>query len=63
VVIEIMKYGSGFILANSSFSWWAGFLRITHASVVVAPKPWFRNIPVSQDLVPRDWITQDSEWT
>jgi glycosyltransferase involved in cell wall biosynthesis len=62
-VIEIMKYGSGFVLANSSFSWWAGFLRITPASVVVAPKPWFRNIPVSQDLVPRDWITQDSEWT
>ena len=62
-ILEIMRHGSAYILANSSFSWWAGFLRKDHDALVIAPKTWFQKLRVSPSLIPLEWNTQESEWT
>ena len=47
---------SNFILANSSFSWWAAYLSNNVNKLVVAPAKWFNvNIDTS-DLIPKEWI-------
>jgi len=33
------------IAANSTFSWWGGFLASEHAAKVFLPDPWFHNWP------------------
>jgi hypothetical protein len=42
------------IIANSSFSWWAGWLNTNPQKIVIAPKQWFRTVPT--DIVPETWI-------
>ncbi|WP_018611017.1 alpha-1,2-fucosyltransferase [Segetibacter koreensis] len=42
------------ILANSSFSWWAGWLNKNPEKMVIAPEKWFR--AVHTDIVPPSWI-------
>jgi hypothetical protein len=54
--LQLMREGSGFILANSTFSWWAASLRRDKSAPVVAPEPWFKNMDEPRDLVPNEWI-------
>ena len=54
--LEIMKLGHNYIIANSSFSWWAAKLSRVENKVVVAPKPWFVGAVEPTDLIPIDWI-------
>jgi hypothetical protein len=56
---EIMRLGHGYILANSSFSFWAAILRRNQHSDVCAPTPWFKksffqssNYPLEWNLIP-----------
>lgn len=45
------------IIANSSFSWWAGWLNRNPNKVVVAPKQWFNDLSVNtSDIIPSSWI-------
>ena len=53
---ELMRYGQGYILSNSSFSWWAASLSHEFSPVIVAPKPWFQSEIDPIDLIPEDWI-------
>lgn len=43
------------IIANSSFSWWGGWLNSNKGKIVVAPKKWFEFTP-NYDVLPADWI-------
>jgi hypothetical protein len=44
-----------FVIANSSFSWWAAWL--SGSTEVVAPKDWFARPDLdSQDVCPKDWV-------
>jgi glycosyltransferase involved in cell wall biosynthesis len=52
---QLMRQGSGYILGNSSFSWWAAYLRMKSNVPVFAPTPWFKAIPQPHRLFPDDW--------
>jgi hypothetical protein len=54
--LEAMRLGKGYVIANSSFSWWAAQLSHTPNAKVIAPTPWFigQNEPV--ELIPPNWV-------
>lgn len=55
--IRLMAACEHFIIANSSFSWWAAWLGVHPEKVVVAPKRWFANHHMNTcDLLPETWI-------
>ena len=44
------------IIANSSFSWWAGWLGYHPEQVVIAPAPWYANPKLdARDLTVARW--------
>jgi hypothetical protein len=57
-VMQKMSRADGFVISNSSFSWWAAWIQsqIT-ATTVIAPRPWFKNRESASDLLLADWIT------
>jgi hypothetical protein len=55
LTFEIMRLGYGYVLANSTFSWWAAYLTRNLEVEVVAPEPWFIGHPDPNLLIPRDW--------
>ena len=52
----LMRRFSAYVIANSSYSWWAAFLRENQSTVVMYPQPWFRGGNEPKDLFPSDWI-------
>jgi hypothetical protein len=54
-----MSLGSTFIVANSTFSWWAAQLS-RNGSQVYYPHNWFKNIRVDVKLFPRHWVAIDN---
>jgi hypothetical protein len=44
------------IIANSSFSWWGGWLNEHSNKIVCAPKKWINTEDNTNDLIPKDWI-------
>jgi hypothetical protein len=55
-VLEVMRFGSGFIIANSSFSWWAAQLRYKRNAQVVCPSPWFKFTMSPEGIIDNDWL-------
>jgi len=53
---QLMRHGSAFIIANSTFSWWAAFLRFNQSAKVIAPDPWFSNTESPHMLIPHGWV-------
>ena len=53
--LRIMTVCKGFVIGNSTFSWWAAYLRNEINSPVLAPKPWFAGLPEPADLIPAEW--------
>ena len=58
--LELMRHGTGYVIANSTFSWWAAFLSYNKGACVAAPKKWFREMEEPKDLIPPNWIRVDS---
>lgn len=54
--LELMRHGAGFIMANSTFSWWAAMLRHNQSAPVISPLPWFKAMEEPQQLIPPEWI-------
>jgi hypothetical protein len=54
-ILEIMTFGKGYLIANSTFSWWGAYLSKTSNAAVIAPEPWFRNLPEPRYLIPTNW--------
>jgi hypothetical protein len=55
-ILEIMTHGVGLIIANSTFSWWAGYLRKDSLATVVAPNKWFAHKSDPNMLLPSEWV-------
>jgi hypothetical protein len=56
----LMREGSAYLISNSTFSWWAAYLRNDHSAPVFYPEPWFRRVPTPLGLIPHDWTSQDA---
>ncbi len=60
--LHLMSLCHHFIIANSSFSWWAAWLsesakNIGKKKIVVGPKQWVANSKIdTRDVMPEDWI-------
>jgi hypothetical protein len=52
---EVMRLGCGYVIANSTFSWWAAFLSKASGVEVVAPQPWFAGLSEPIYLIPKNW--------
>lgn len=59
VVFEIMRLGYGYVIANSTFSWWAAYLSRNPNTPVIAPYPWFKGITEPLNLIPVSWLRLD----
>lgn len=53
--MHLMSACKHFVIANSSFSWWAAWLSPSPEKCIYAPRRWFARID-AQDLVPKSWI-------
>lgn len=53
--LRIMTLCRGYIIANSTFSWWGAFLRVHQDAPVIAPKPWFVSLKEPSNLIPNEW--------
>jgi len=54
--LELMRHGSAYVIANSTFSWWAAFLSYQSGCTTIMPSPWFQNMPSPVGIKPQDWI-------
>lgn len=53
--LELMRYGNGYVIANSTFSWWGAMLSYKASPLVIAPKKWFKNLADPENLIPDSW--------
>jgi len=60
--LQVMRLGHGYVIANSTFSWWGAFLSLSSDVKVIAPSPWFRNLPEPAQLIPPHWARCDAGW-
>jgi hypothetical protein len=51
----LMKECDHFIIANSSFSWWAAWLGEKDSSIIIAPSKWTRRSEFPNSPVPSRW--------
>ncbi len=55
--LRLMSMCQHNIIANSSFSWWGGWLNSNPEKLVIAPQKWFNDeTRNTQDIIPEQWI-------
>lgn len=54
---EIMRLGSAYVIANSSFSYWAAMLSKNSNPLIIAPQPWFQGTDSPHEILPDKWKT------
>lgn len=59
-ILECMRFGVAYVIANSTFSWWGAFLSHTANPPVIFPSPWFQGMDDPIDLTPEKWISNPS---
>ena len=58
--LQAMRLGRGYVIANSTFSWWAAYLSLNPGVEVVAPSPWFMGMEDPKELIPPNWKKFDA---
>lgn len=54
--LELMRNGCGYVIANSTFSWWGAFLSYDENARVYCPQKWFQGMEDPEHLIPENWI-------
>lgn len=62
VALRCMQFGSGYILSNSTFSWWGAYLRQNSKAPVVVPARWFDKLVWSASLIPKGWYRVENDF-
>jgi len=60
--LSLMRLGSAYIIANSTFSWWAAWSRQILDAPVFCPRPWFSTSETPKDLIPPQWVRIDNNY-
>ena len=60
-LFEVMRMCEGYVIANSTLSWWAAFLSYNQLAKVHYPDPWFAQLNEPRDLFPSGWIALNRE--
>lgn len=60
---QLMRHGAGYIIANSSFSWWSAYLRYDRTVDVYLPNPWFKSQLIPNQMSPKEWRVVNSDFT
>jgi hypothetical protein len=55
-MFQIMRLGHGYVIANSSYSWWAASLARETNVKVISPEPWFSGSDNPIKITPPDWV-------
>lgn len=55
-LLEVMTFGNGYVISNSTLSWWGAVLSTSGNSHVAAPHPWFRQNPLRESLYFENWL-------
>ena len=55
-LLRIMSLGHGYIIANSTLSWWAAFLSQNTNGRIIGPDKWFNLLDDPLDLIPDSWM-------
>jgi hypothetical protein len=58
--LELMRYGASYVISNSTYSWWAAFLRYNKNAITIMPTPWFKAGPSPTGIKPKNWIEIES---
>jgi len=53
--LEAMRLGHGYVIANSTYSWWGARMSHIENPIVVAPEPWFKSAEEPNELIPHNW--------
>ena len=62
-ILELMRYGSAYVIGNSSFAWWAAKLSYNADAIVIVPSPWFKKIMEPSFLIPPNWLRRDANFS
>jgi hypothetical protein len=60
LMLFIMSLANEFVISNSTFGWWAAYLKANPKRKVVVPEPWFAKANVPTNLIPPNWIKIES---
>lgn len=53
---EVMRLGQGYVIANSTFSWWSAYLCLQKNVTIYAPSPWFHYGKSPVKIIPNSWF-------
>ncbi len=57
MTFEAMRYGKGYVIANSTFGWWAAALSYNDSPIVYCPSPWYAGQHSPDEIIPQNWHT------
>lgn len=62
VTLEAMKLGHGYVIGNSTFSWWGAYLSRKSDAQVIAPTPWFVGMEEPSRIIPQHWLRVEANF-